>query len=233
MSLNAPYSLAHEPDGAIQISKSGTNPFWTELQAPTHDGGNDTGQQQNLMDAAAEMNVGQNRREESRESDSSSSYVPPDTVLAKMSHNSQRNLESANVNGSDPEASCSAGPGYPTPADSSNAWSNQEYNVRSFSAMNPTVPLVVPSDHSKKERPHSLQVTSSTSSKTAASDQGQNPVKGILKKPSGSVSFDTTVQISSEGGIASGEMLISTTAESTGFNESDYSGMYTQISQVN
>ena len=217
MSLNAPYSLAPEPDGAIQISKPGTNPFWTELQTSSH---TDAGQQQM---AAAGIKDGQNRCEENRESHSSNSYVPPDTVLAKTGHNTQRNLESVN---------CSAGPGYPAPAaDSSNVQSSQANNMRSqelkqtephqhsFSGKNPTVPgHGVANYHAKKERPHSLQVLR----KPADTEPQQNPVKGILKKPSGSVSFDTTVQISEDGNAQSGEMLVTT--ESTGFNESDYPG---------
>ena len=227
MSLNAPYSLAPEPEDAIQISKSGTNPFWTELQTPSHDAGRQV--------AAAGTKDGQNRSEENRESHSSNSYVPPDTVLAKTGHDSRRNLESANIN--DPEASRfpASGPAYPAPVDSSgsNVQSSQANNMQSqelkqmephqlehsFSGKNP---MRVASDHARPERPHSLQVT--TWRKPAdggPQHQGQNPVKGILKKPSGSVSFDTTVQIS-EGGNVSGGMLV--TAESTGFNELDYSG---------
>ena len=230
MSLNAPYSLAPEPDDAIQISKSGTNPFWTELQTSSHDAGRQV--------AAAGMKDGQNQSEEIRESHSSNSYVPPDTVLAKTGHDSRRNLESASVN--DSEASrFSAGPAYPAPADSSgsNVQSSQINNMQSqelkqmephqlehsFSGKNPTE---VASDHARKERPHSLQVT--TWSKPAdgggPQHQGQNPVKSILKKPSGSVSFDSTVQISKDGNVSGAEMIVTT--ESTGFNESDYSGTY-------
>ena len=194
MSLNAPYSLAQEPDGSIQISKSGTNPFWTEMHTRTSSHGTE-GQQ-----GAADH---QNRTEANRESRSSNSYVPPDTVLAQTDHYSRRNLESANVP-NDPEANSSsvAGPGYPAPADNSTVQNNQ---------------IGIANDRAaKNQRPHSLQIA--TSRPTATDQEGQTPVKGILKKPSGSVSFDTTVQVS-EGGI---ETI--TTAESTGFNESDYSG---------
>ena len=191
MSLNAPYSLAKEPDGSIQISKSGTNPFCTEMHTRTSSHG--TGGQQQIAPGAADH---QNRTEENRESRGSNSYVPPDTVLAQTDHYSRRNANVPN----DPEANSStvAGPGYPAPADSS------------------IVQIGIANDHTaKNQRPHSLQIATS---RPTATDQGQTSVKGILKKPSGSVSFDTTVQVS-EGGI---ETI--TTTESTGFNESDYSG---------
>ena len=200
MSLNAPYNLAQEPDGSIQISKSGTNPFWIELHTRTSSHG--TGGQQQIAGAADD----QDRTEENRESHDSNSYVPPDTVLAQTDHNSRINLESANVLKHDPEASSSsvAGPGYPAPAGSSN------------------VQTGVANDHAaKNQRPQSLQFTTS-SRPTPTDQQGQTPVKGILKKPSGSVSFDTTVQVS-EGGIESREIV--TTTESTGFNKSRYSGI--------
>jgi hypothetical protein len=231
MSLNAPYSLAKEPDGSIQISKSGTNPFWTELHPCTSSSSHGTGQQQ--MAAAVGMKDDQNRTEESRESRgrSSNSYVPPDTVLAQTDHNTRRNLDSANVD--DPEASSSleAGLGYPAPAESSSVQSSQATKVQSqelkqnqpqvpqFSgkSSNPTMIAGIANNHVKNQRPNSLQII--TSSKAAATDQ---PVKGILKKPSGSVSFDTTVQVSEGGGVSS---EIVTTAESTGFNESGYSGI--------
>ena len=210
MSLNAPYSLA----------KSGTNPFWTEPQTSSHDA---AGQQQ--MPAATAKEDSRTRSEANRESQrSSNSYVPPETMLAKIGHDSRGNLENENVN--DPQkVSCSAGPGYPAPADSSNVQSSQaNMQSQSFSCKNPTVSRVI-SDHTKKERPHSLQVTTSGKpAETGAQYQGQkSPVKGILKKPSGSVSFDTTIQISDGGNISSDTLL---TTQSTGFiYDSDYSGI--------
>lgn len=219
MSLNAPYSLAQEPDGTIQISNSGTNPFWTEQQASSHGL-----EQQNSMFVTAGKKDGQNWSEKSRESQSNNSYVPPDTVLSKMDHDSRRNLEGANVN--DPEASCSAHQSSQANIKTHSEGSKQmEPQRHSVSGRKQSIPEVA-NDQPKKERPHSLQITTgSGKAATTVDHQGQNPVKGILKKPSGSVSFDTTVQVAESGTASSGEMLLVTTAESTGFSESDYSGI--------
>lgn len=223
MSLNAPYSLA----------KSGTNPFWTEPQISSHD----AGQQQMVQAAATEDSKPRTRSVTSslEGSHGNNSYVPPETVLAKTGNNSRGYLESENVNDPDQKASCSGGPGgYPAPVDSfsvqlqsSQTTKQIEPDQHSFSGKNPIVSGVT-SNHTKKERPQSLQVTSTSKPAAsagtgAAQHQGQSPVKGILKKPSGSVSFDTTIQISEGGTISNDTVLL--TAESTGFNNSDYPGI--------
>ena len=223
MSLSAPYSLVPEPDAAIQISKSGTNPFWPDPQTSNHNG-----QQQLAVSNAAAMADSQNRAEARVESNSNSSYVPPETVLAKTDNaDPRRNLDSAHM--SEPEDSCTR-PGYST-STGSNSVQNQsqaqftmhsqylnEPHRHSFSGTDPSTVEVVTS---KKERPQSLQVSKPVDA-TGSHHQGQKPQKSILKKSSGSVTFDTTVQISEDVVNTSGGTAIATPST---FNDSNYSGI--------
>ena len=204
-----------EPDADIQI---GRNPFLTEPQTATNVHDADAAAKQLSLGSNADVAKGDKSRSKlNRENHCNhSSYIPPETVLGRTGQGSflQRNVAST------ASSEASSGPRYPAPSDLSRVQNNQslgrdplsqdEYSfVRKDAAT--AINEIVDDVKKHLERPHSLHLT--TNSTPAAGDgpvhpQEQIPVKGILKKSSGSVTFDSKLQISDSGNASEAASII-------------------------